>query len=199
MTVGTDPVLLVDGLDLATGSAAADLLREEAAQVGLPGVFVIAQIAELSPDLKASSLGADALLAGQPNRSLLMDLKTPESRAESQIETAPYDDYRHAAHGDPRQVSDRLEAVLCGWDDTPSGGNLVLTGGNPRSYGDWLGSAIRTARDSLPRDRRMVFVASWNDWAHGAYLEPDIIDGRAYLEATRAALALPASVTGVAK
>ncbi len=86
-----------------------------------------------------------------------------------------------------------MPSVLVGWDDTPRNGHaqLVLTDGTPESYGNWLRSAVATARDTLPRDRRFVFVRSWNDWTHGAHLEPDVFNGRGYLEVTRASLVSP--------
>ena len=39
-----------------------------------------------------------------------------------------------------------------------------------------------------PSERRIVFIKSWNEWAEGNYLEPDLRDGDGYLRAAREAL-----------
>ena len=33
-----------------------------------------------------------------------------------------------------------------------------------------------------PPAERIIFLKSWNEWAEGNYLEPDLINGRGYLE-----------------
>jgi len=39
-----------------------------------------------------------------------------------------------------------------------------------------------------PQDNQIVFIRSWNEWAEGNYMEPDLKFGRAYLEALKEAL-----------
>ena len=45
---------------------------------------------------------------------------------------------------------------------------------------------------SRPFERRLVFLKSWNEWAEGNYVEPDVVYGRAYLEAIGRAQRVPA-------
>lgn len=79
----------------------------------------------------------------------------------------------------------RYRGVVPGWDNTARRGRAatVYVGATPARYRDWLTHA-RISEQRLRGDSGLVFVNAWNEWAEGAYLEPDAHHGRAYLEAT---------------
>ena len=84
-----------------------------------------------------------------------------------------------------------FRGVCPSWDNEARrpGRGGVMIGSSPDEYRAWLKNAIRdtVTRFEEPSDR-LVFVNAWNEWAEGAYLEPDRRYGYAYLQATRDAL-----------
>jgi len=103
---------------------------------------------------------------------------------------------RSRRYGDPAYPLFR--GVCPSWDNTARRrrGASVLWHSSPRGYQEWLFNAIQDTghRIASPEDR-LVFVNAWNEWAEGAYLEPDLRYGYAHLEATRMAL-LRAALSG---
>ncbi len=81
--------------------------------------------------------------------------------------------------------------ILPNWDDTPrrSNGGFVLHGSNPETFRQHVRDVLQTTLNK-PRERRLVFIRSWNEWAEGNYLEPDRQFGRRYLEILEEALNL---------
>ncbi len=80
--------------------------------------------------------------------------------------------------------------VCPNWDNEarmPKRG-LSFYGSSPKRYGAWLDKASRQAMAAIDPQERILFINAWNEWAEGAYLEPDRHYGFAYLAETRRVL-----------
>ena len=76
--------------------------------------------------------------------------------------------------------------LIPNWDNTPRSGaaGLVLHDSTPELFGMLLKDAIKSVRNK-PLEHRVIFLKSWNEWAEGNHLEPDLRYGKAYLEIIR--------------
>jgi hypothetical protein len=72
--------------------------------------------------------------------------------------------------------------ILPNWDNTPRSGlhGLVLVNSTPEYFRVHLREALETVR-LHEADHRLIFIKSWNEWAEGNYLEPDLRFGKGYL------------------
>ena len=79
--------------------------------------------------------------------------------------------------------------VMPAWDNTPRRGTKahILVHSDPETYENWLREMV-TRSIERPGHEPLVFINAWNEWAEGAYLEPDQHYGHARLLATRNAL-----------
>ena len=74
------------------------------------------------------------------------------------------------------------------WDNSPRFGKkaTIIKGESPRKFKEYLSKQIKHAKEDYCED--MIFLFAWNEWAEGAYLEPDEENRYEYLEAVRDAL-----------
>lgn len=73
--------------------------------------------------------------------------------------------------------------VIPNWDNTPRSGRngLVLHESCPDLFRIHFKKALR-AIEHYSQEHRLIFVKSWNEWAEGNHLEPDLKFGKAYLQ-----------------
>jgi lipopolysaccharide biosynthesis protein/predicted O-methyltransferase YrrM/predicted nuclease with TOPRIM domain len=88
------------------------------------------------------------------------------------------------------QPYDLFLSVMTGWDNEPRrpGNGHTFAFSTPGLYAKWLQYSCKRTIAKMSPEKRFVFINAWNEWAEGAYLEPDRKWGYAYLEATAAVL-----------
>ncbi len=77
-------------------------------------------------------------------------------------------------------------SILPNWDRSPRGGRraMIYTGSTPELFKRHVEEAVELIkyRDT---EHRILFLKSWNEWAEGNYMEPDLKYGHGYLEALK--------------
>ena len=86
----------------------------------------------------------------------------------------------------PRTPFPLIRTAAPSWDNDArrQGKGLVLHGSTPELYERWLSGLIEQAQSRTFFGEPVVCINPWNEWAEGAYLEPDQHFGSAYLNAT---------------
>lgn len=80
----------------------------------------------------------------------------------------------------------RFPCVSPRWDNTArrEENATIILGSTPQKYGAWLSESVKKVANDYDTQNQLIFINAWNEWAEGAYLEPDQKWGTAYLDAT---------------
>jgi len=177
-----------------------ELWRELAVKAGLPGLFLAAE--DRRPEWNPKDHGFDARIdARLPLRRAHYAARTTWATPLKKLRYR-WDDWRklpsiydyadasRAIVGEPTPGIESYPVVIPNWDNTPRSGRngLILLGSTPELFADQVRRAIANVQH-LPQEHRIVFVKSWNEWAEGNHLEPDLRYGHRYLEVLRSELA----------
>lgn len=90
---------------------------------------------------------------------------------------------------------DKLEngypSIIPNWDRSPRGGRraVIYTGSTPQLFKEHMLEAIEFVKEKEP-EHQIIFLRSWNEWAEGNYVEPDLKYGHGYLDVIRELLNL---------
>jgi hypothetical protein len=73
-----------------------------------------------------------------------------------------------------------IPTIITGWDNTPRSGTkgLVLKNYTPALFRKHAEAVIK----NVNHDPNIIFLKSWNEWAEGNYIEPDLEFGHEYLD-----------------
>jgi lipopolysaccharide biosynthesis protein len=89
----------------------------------------------------------------------------------------------------PKTAQKTFPCVFPGWDNTSRRrfGITAVKNNTVSLYSQWLEDSLNRVADHANAEQ-IVFINAWNEWAEGCHLEPDIKNGRSFLEATQETL-----------
>lgn len=168
----------------------ANLLRELAAKAGLPGLYLVgvAHRDNWAPIANGFDAVIEQNLPGLkgyvPWRYPLLKIKAKVGKHRLTLY-----DYRELVDTFVSEKSKKIEHIPClipSWDNTPRSGmnGLVMEGSTPELFARSVRQALQNI-SAKPPEHRLVFLKSWNEWAEGNHMEPDLRDGHGYLEALK--------------
>ena len=86
-------------------------------------------------------------------------------------------------------IENVFPSIIPGWDHTPRSGKegLVITNSTPEYFNPPVQETLGIIQHKS-FEKRIIFLKSWNEWAEGNYVEPDLKWGKKYLEAIKESL-----------
>lgn len=191
------PILVIYRINIFKKDRAKVLLRNFrriAQENGFPDLYIMLTNSFSFQD-DVSEWGADALVEFPPHGILdLMEKYRPSGYqnpyfngkildAGQFIETRKY----MLGHGEQMY----FRAALSSWDNTARKAvskGVILQNLTPDTLKKWLLDIITESKKVHSKEEDIIFVNSWNEWAEGSHLEPDMKYGYAWLQVIKEAL-----------
>lgn len=190
---GKPLVLIYRVLLLPDPRTTAARLREAAAAVGKELHLVYVESMEtVGEGIAPADLGFDAAVEFPPHGiGVQASDERPALKPDWHGHRYDYEATVVEAIMRPKTDYRRYPGVFPGWDNTPRQPLLGTSFDNasPEVFQFYVEEKLAEARVSFVGEERLLFVNAWNEWAEGAYLEPDQHFGHRWLEALRNALA----------
>lgn len=86
------------------------------------------------------------------------------------------------------KIDGRMFTLLCyqNWDRSARSGKKanIYVDSTPTNFEKHLSDALNLVKDKKD-EHKLLFLQSWNEWAEGNYIEPDLKYGHGYLNVIR--------------
>jgi glycosyltransferase involved in cell wall biosynthesis len=104
---------------------------------------------------------------------------------EAKTHVVSYQETVAVSLAEPRPHFPLIKTAVPSWDNDArrEGRGLLLHGSTPAAFGNWVSALVERAQATPVFGQPIVCINAWNEWAEGAYLEPDLHFGAAYLNA----------------
>ena len=164
--------------------------REHARKIGIGELYLV--MTHSFEHIDPTSLGFDAAVDFAPNNFRADNITADQLYFNPDCTGNAYDYASLLKYAknyvEPEFI--KFRSLCPSWDNEARkpGTSTSFHGSTPEQYERWLAYLIEHTRNYRAGDEKLIFVNAWNEWAEGAYLEPDRKFGYAYLAATYSAL-----------
>ena len=188
--------LIFSPLEIPDSRAFIDLWQELAIKNGLKGIHFVAHTYRPDDIEKLLSLGYDAVNVVrlfEYQRIGLSLFRMALNKINREIFKhgfwCQYKDAMKYFSGDEDRRENVYPTIVPNWDHSPRTGKFggILKNSTPELFQKHVEKTISYVQDKSS-EHRVVILKSWNEWAEGNYMEPDLKQGRGYLEALKRAL-----------
>lgn len=191
LKVGGKPIFLIyKPFQLLNAKLFIELWQKLALENGFPGFHFVAQTTSPDDIVKLRELGFDAINLVRFSNHIYNELNRFEKliyKIKKSIFNRPnvveYKKIIKHFTGEEDSLDDVYPTIIPNWDHSPRSGKdaLVIHESTPELFSIHLNDVMEHVKNKKP-ESNLVFVKSWNEWAEGNYLEPDLRYGKKYLE-----------------
>jgi hypothetical protein len=166
------------------------LWQRLAVENGLAGIYFVAQTTEIDKVDVILEKGFDAVnilrLYDYPSQGRSFIKKVIHYIRRKALKRPFVYRYKDAMKyfvGQEEANNNIIPSIIPNWDHTPRSGlgGLVYTDSNPELFREHVKVVFEKLKNK-PSEERIAFIKSWNEWAEGNYIEPDLVYGKQYLE-----------------
>lgn len=170
------------------------LFKELTIKAGFPGLYLVANVNNRDiPKETLLNKGFDAVCYCQtlPKESFWLKV---QKNIKSKIFMRPknlhdYDEIDKTLITDKEKESNVIPQIMPQWDHSPRTGpyGIIFKNASPEKFAKHVRHALETIKNK-PEEQQIIMLKSWNEWAEGNYMEPDLKFGRGYINALREVL-----------
>ncbi len=198
ITVDNKPFFLVfQPFELPDPKQFIELWQNLARTNGLPGIHFVAQTDQVSKVDELRSMGFDAVNLirmyhsfSNPKTFMFSSMLKMLGRITGRsLNIRSYKRSLPFWMGAEDKREDCYPSIYPNWDHTPRSGKrgIILQGSTPLLFAEHCHQIFKEVAHK-EEEKKIVILKSWNEWAEGNYMEPDLRWGTKYLEALRETL-----------
>ena len=158
--------------------------REHAKKIGIGELYLILSHSFDHQDPR--EIDFDAATEFAPNNFQVNNLNSQIMPYNAKYQGNVYDYKSALNHSIAMKQTEytKFKSICPSWDNEARkpGKGTTFYNANPENFSKWLEFVLYNTYENRKSQERIIFINAWNEWAEGAYLEPDRKYGYAYLD-----------------